>query len=204
MEKNDIYKTISKTSDGSFKDRGSKFIAYAFPVSSVEEIKQRQDEVRNMHHDARHHCYAYRLGLNGEDYRINDDGEPSSSAGKPIHGQLLSYQITNVLVIVVRYFGGTKLGVPGLINAYRSSTKEALESNKIITKTLNDFYEIKYNYPIMNDVMKIIKDEKLNQISTCFELDCKIEFSVRQSDSERISEKFKKLKSLEIKFLRTN
>ena len=199
----DTYKTISSESEGLFKDRGSKFIAKAYPVSSEAEIKEIQKKLRKEYYDARHHCFAYILGHDKSAYRVNDDGEPSGSSGKPIYGQLLSNDLTNVFVVVIRYFGGTKLGIPGLINAYRTATKDALKNAKIITKTVNEVYEIQYQYDVMNDVMKIMKEDDLEQIETKFDLSCKIVFSVRKSNSNKVYEKLAKIKDLKIKFLKT-
>jgi len=199
----DTYKTITKQSEGLFKDKGSRFIAKTFPVTNEKEIKEILHDLRKQYHDARHHCFAYILGADKIAYRVNDDGEPSGTAGKTIYRQLLSYELTNILIVVIRYFGGTKLGIPGLINAYKSATKDALEKNEIIIKTVKDIYQIDYDYSVMNNVMKIIKDEKLEQIETDFQLKCKIVFSVRKSYTNRIYERFCKVDGLKIKFLRT-
>lgn len=199
----DTYKTIKRVSKGLFKDRGSKFIAIACPVENEEDVKLKLAELRKEYHDARHHCYAYQLGFDKSAYRVNDDGEPSSTAGKPIYGQILSKDLTNILIVVVRYFGGTKLGVSGLINAYRSAARDALEENSIITKTVTEIYELSFDYPLMNDVMRILKDEKLEQLSQKFELSCSLTFSVRKNDGMRVQEKFRKLHGLDIKHLRT-
>ncbi|MCD6112679.1 MAG: YigZ family protein [Bacteroidales bacterium] len=199
----DTYKTIEKRTQGYFKDRGSKFYAFAYPVTTEEEIKTILQELRKEYHDARHHCYAYILGFDKSAYRMNDDGEPSGTSGKPIYGQLLSHDLTNTLVVVIRYFGGTKLGIPGLINAYKTATKDALSKNNIITKTVNDVYEIHFEYTDMNNVMKIIKEEKIALISNDYQMDCKIVFSVRKNNTNRVYEKFKKIKGLKIKFLHT-
>lgn len=199
----DTYKTIAGPAEGFFKDRGSKFLAFAFPVETEEAVKEALARLRKDYYDARHHCYSYILGPDKSAYRINDDGEPSGSAGKPIHGQLLSYDLTNILVVVVRYFGGTKLGIPGLINAYREATRDALNKAKIITKTVNVYFEIEYEYPLMGNVMRIIKDEDLEQINTQFELNCKIEMRVRKNDYDRIEEEFKKIHGVKLKYLRT-
>jgi len=199
----DSYQEIEKRSEALFKDRGSKFIAKAYPVYTEEEIKTILQELRKEYYDARHHCYAYILNPDKSTYRINDDGEPSGSAGKPIYGQLLSHDLTNILVVVIRYFGGTKLGIPGLINAYKTATKEAISANKIIKKTLNDIYSLKFEYPLMNVVMRAIKDEKLHQIISKFELSCYIEIAVRKNDSEKIHKLFEAIYGLDIKYLRT-
>lgn len=199
----DTYKTIKKNSEGIYKEKGSKFIALAYPVQSEDDVKEILIGLRKEYHDARHHCYAYRLGHDHSAYRVNDDGEPSGTAGKPIFGQIRSFDLTNILIVVIRYFGGTKLGVSGLINAYKSSAKEAIEANKIIELTVNDIYEIHFGYPLMNDVMSIMKEENLEQISSDFQLDCKIVFPVRKSNSNKVFDKFSKLHGLKITFLRT-
>ncbi len=199
----DTYKTITSQSKGLFKDRGSRFIAIACPVRDEKEVKEKLTDLRKEYHDARHHCYAYQLGFDKSAYRVNDDGEPSSTAGKPIYGQILSKDLTNILIVVVRYFGGTKLGVSGLINAYKSAAKDALGDAEIVTKTVNEIYELSFDYPLMNDVMRILKDENLEQISRNFELRCALTFSVRRNDGIRIFEKFKKIHGLKIKYLRT-
>ena len=199
----DTYKTIKNISQGYFRDRGSKFIAFAIPVQSESEIKDHLAGLRKEYYDARHYCYAWILGTDWSQYRINDDGEPSGSAGRPIHGQLLSSDLTNILVVIIRYFGGIKLGIPGLINAYRSATKDALENASIETRIIKDLFELKYQYPLMNDVMRIIKDEQLEQLTTKFEMECMIEISIRQKRSKPVSEKFKKIRGLSIHYLRT-
>ncbi len=155
----DKYLTIKNPSTGHFKDRGSKFEAYAFPVFEEQMIRQRLEEVRELHPKARHHCYAFRLGLDGNQYRANDDGEPSGSAGRPILGQIDSFNFVNILVIVVRYFGGTKLGIPGLINAYKESTREALSQAEVIQKSLEEVYRLSFSYEYMPRLMTFLKKE---------------------------------------------
>ena len=199
----DTYRTISKPSEGIYKDKGSKFIALAYPVTDEKKIKEKLDEVRKKYHDARHHCYAYRLGFDKLVYRINDDGEPSGTAGKPIFGQLLSNDLTNVLVIVVRYFGGTKLGISGLIKAYKTATMEALKEELFITKKVLDVYEVNFNYEQMNEVMKILKEDSLNQLDQYFDLKCMVKFSVRKKYANDIYERFRKIKNLKINYLQT-
>jgi uncharacterized YigZ family protein len=199
----DSYKTIVHPTEGFFKDRGSKFLAFAFPVETEEQVKEHLAVLRKEYYDARHHCYSYILGPDKSAYRINDDGEPSGSAGKPIHGQLLSYDLTNILVVVIRYFGGTKLGIPGLINAYREATRDALDKAEIITKTVNEYFEIEYEYPLMGNVMRIIKDENLEQINTQFELNCRIELRVRKNEYQRIANEFGKIHGVKLKHIKT-
>lgn len=199
----DEYLTISKPSEGLFKDRGSKFLAFAYPVSSEDEIKEIQEILRSDFHDARHHCYAYMLGPEKEIYRANDDGEPSSTAGKPILGQIRSFDLTNVLIVVIRYFGGTKLGVGGLINAYKTAAEEALKNAKIVKKTLHDIYKLKFEYPQMNEIMKIMKEQNIEQIDQCFELSCSITLALRKAEVDRVLSKFDRVEKLKIEFIET-
>lgn len=199
----DEYLTISKPSEGFFKEKGSKFLAFAYPVSTEDEIKAIQEQLRSDYHDARHHCYAYMLGKDRNVFRANDDGEPSSTAGKPILGQINSFELTNILIVVIRYFGGTKLGVSGLINAYKTASEEALKNAKIIKKTLHDIYELRFEYPIMNDVMKIMKEEQIEHIDQNFELSCSITLSLRKADIEKVLSKFDRIKDLKIEFIET-
>ena len=199
----DTYKTISKPSEGIFKDKGSKFLAFAYSVYSEEEVKEILKKLRKEEHNARHHCYAYRLGIDKKIYRVNDDGEPSNSAGKPILGQIQSKDLTNILIVVVRYFGGTLLGIGGLINAYRSAAADALNNAEITTKTVDDKFEITYDYAAMNDVMKIIKDEKLEHIIKQDGMSCCVSLSIRKSHTGRIIERLKKIGTLEVKFIQT-
>jgi uncharacterized YigZ family protein len=199
----DTYLTISESSEGLFKDRGSKFIAYAYPVTTETEIKERLAFLRKEHSSARHHCYAYRLGPDKSAYRANDDGEPAGTAGKPILGQLLSKDLTNTLIVVVRYFGGTLLGVSGLINAYRNAAADAIANAGIIEKQVQDVYEVKFTYPAMNHVMKIIKDEDLQILSQDLSLDCTLSFAVRKSNADRVEAMFRKIDDLTIHHSRT-
>ncbi|MDG1330421.1 MAG: YigZ family protein [Flavobacteriaceae bacterium] len=183
----DSYKTIIQASkEGLFKDRGSKFYGYAFPVTNEEEIKEKIEFLKKQHYNARHWCYAWQLGENYDHYRANDDGEPSNSAGMPIYGQLQSFNVTNVLVVVVRYFGGTKLGVGGLIKAYKNSAKLALENSIIIDKTIDKVFLIKFEYPEMNTIMRIIKDENISIINQKMELNCQFIISIRKKEAIRI------------------
>lgn len=182
MSESDIYKTIETRSEGIFRDKGSKFIAYACPFHDEESLKVILSEIKSLHPKARHHCWAYRLTPDRDIYRVNDDGEPSGSAGRPILNCLLSFDITDVIVIVVRYFGGTLLGVPGLINAYKQSTLESLNNAHIVEKTVNHIYTIQFEYPLMNDIMKMIKDHQWTVLSQDFNLDCKIKIELRKND----------------------
>jgi uncharacterized YigZ family protein len=200
---NDTYLTILTTSEAIFRDRGSKFIGIAVPVVSEAEMKQVLDGIRKKYFDATHHCYAFRLGADKTMFRSNDDGEPSGTAGRPILGQIQSKDLTNLLVVVVRYYGGTKLGVPGLINAYKTAAREALEANSIVEKTVQDVYEVFFAYAQMNDVMRVLKDEHITQLSQQFNIDCVIKFCVRQQHAGRIADVLAKLKEVKVNFVAT-
>jgi uncharacterized YigZ family protein len=201
MAFNDTYKTIRSLSHGIYKEKGSKFIATAWPVTQESEIKIILENTRKGHHEARHHSYAYLLGQEGLIWRANDDGEPSGSAGRPILGQIKSHGLTNVLIIVSRYFGGTLLGVSGLINAYRSAAASSLENAEIIDNLILETYEIKYPYPSMNDVMKIIKEENVEQSDHSFDMECRIIISFRSSVRDRILKRFDRIEGLSYRFL---
>jgi uncharacterized YigZ family protein len=185
INSSDSYKTISRPSTGVYKELGSKFLSFAYPISDDEEIKEIISTLRKDYHDARHHCYAYRIGPEGEIWRANDDGEPSSSAGRPILGQLLSYQLSDVLVVVVRYFGGTKLGVPGLIRAYKSATVDAIENSEIIEKIVMKSLTFTYDYLRMNDIMKLIRDFSAEIEDQQFDNICRLTAKVKRGDFER-------------------
>lgn len=191
----DTYNTITTASEGLFTDRGSKFIAYAFPIKSEEEIKEYLEEIKKEHWKARHHCYAWRLGTDGNMYRANDDGEPSGTAGKPILGQLDSFEITDTLVVVVRYFGGTKLGVGGLINAYKSAAIDALTKVEIIEKTIDNYYEIIYDYSVTSQIMNFVNHYELKIVSQSFGEKAIMNFSIPISKTDVILD-FLKEKSL--------
>jgi uncharacterized YigZ family protein len=196
----DSYKTIKQASkEGLFKDKGSKFYGYAFPVTNEEEIKEKIELLKKQHYNARHWCYAWQLGKNYDHYRANDDGEPSNSAGMPIYGQLQSFNVTNILVVVVRYFGGTKLGVGGLIKAYKNGAKLALENSIIIHKTIDEVFLIKFEYPEMNTIMRIIKDENISIINQKMELDCQFIISIRKKEAIRIFKIFENTYKVYIK-----
>lgn len=199
----DTYKTITAAAKGSFRDRGSKFISFAIPVKNEEEIKEALKGLKKEFYNATHHCYSWLLGSDKLAYRTNDDGEPSGTAGKPILGQIQSKDLTNVLVVVIRYYGGTNLGVPGLINAYKTAAREALDNAQTLECTVNDVYEILFNYPHMNDVMRIMKDEKLVQLNHSFQDNCSIIFSVRKNDSRRIYDAITKIEGVTVNYLRT-
>jgi uncharacterized YigZ family protein len=189
----DTYRTIEKPSEGIFRDRGSKFLAYAFPVNTENELKNILSQLKAEHPKANHHCYALRLGIDRSVFRINDDGEPSGTAGRPILNTLLSRDLTNIVVIVVRYFGGTLLGVPGLINAYKSATEQALVQAVTIEKTVNDIYTIDFDYLLMNEVMKIIKDDNLTVINQVFDNNCSVQISIRKTYVNQILAKLSKV-----------
>ncbi|RYU92298.1 YigZ family protein [Mucilaginibacter terrigena] len=189
----DTYKTIAQPAESIFRDRGSKFLGYAYPVTSDNDLKAIVASLKAEHPKANHHCWAIRLGIDRSVFRVNDDGEPSGTAGRPILNTLLSRNITNVLVVVVRYFGGTLLGVPGLINAYKTATEMALDAAQVIEKTVNDIYTITFDYVQMNDVMRIIKDEQLQILEQLSELNCTIKFSVRKTQVEGVMSKLNKV-----------
>lgn len=198
----DTYKTISGASQGIYKEKGSKFISRAYPVNSEEEVKEKLRELRKEYHDARHHCFAYCLGPEKSAYRVNDDGEPSGTAGKPIFGQIQSKDLTNVLIVVVRYFGGIKLGIPGLINAYRSAAKDALENTQILVRTINEEYKVSFEYPVINDIMRILKEESASILHQDFtDQTCTIRFHIRRSSGHVIQDKFHKLRPVSLQFL---
>jgi len=199
----DSYKTIQAPAEGIFRDKGSKFIAFAYPICSEEEVKPILTELRNAHTKARHFCYAYRLSPDRSIFRINDDGEPSGTAGRPILNCLLSADLTNILMVVVRYFGGTLLGVPGLINAYKNASLEALKDSEILTKTVNDIYEAFFGYLQINDVMKLIKEENIKVLSQNFDSSCSLKFEVRKAQLNLIIAKFDKIEGLELKYIQT-
>lgn len=182
----DTYLTIKSFSEGLYKEKGSRFISLAYPVTDQEAIKSILSQVKKEHHSARHHCYAWMLGHERSNYRVNDDGEPSGSAGKPILGQINAFQVTNILIVVVRYFGGKLLGVSGLINAYRTAAESALVNNEILEHHVMDYYELTFPYSSINDVMKLIKEEDAGQSDQIFGLECRLTISFRRASEERI------------------
>lgn len=193
----DEYRTMQDISEGLYKEKGSKFIGVAIPVNTPEEIKIRLEQLRKRYHDARHHCYAYRLGAEPYDLRYNDDGEPSGTAGKPILGQIQSLGLTNVLIVVIRYFGGVKLGTGGLVQAYRAAAKEAVGNGRIITKTWTSLLEIRFDYPRMNDVMRIIKEEEIRIMrQEPGEQSC-ILLEIRKGNLDKVIRKFSLLEKVE-------
>lgn len=200
---NDIYQTISTKSEGVFKDKGSKFLAYAYPFKDETKLKEILEGIKTEHPKARHYCFAYRLTPDRNVFRINDDGEPSGTAGRPILNTLLSKDVTNVLVVVVRYFGGTLLGVPGLINAYKMATEDALSQAEIVTKTVQDVYRVEFQYSQMNAVMTLIKDENLESFDQKFDLACELKLAVNQSEVNKIIARLEDMGGLKIKYLYT-
>ena len=198
----DIFKTIKSASEETlFKDKNSKFYGFAFPVNNEDQVKNELEKVKKIHPNAGHHCYAYQIGVEDIIYRANDDGEPNNSAGMPIYGQIQSFDITNVLIVVVRYFGGTKLGVSGLINAYRSSAKITIESSEIIEKIVEVYFKIIFDYDMMSKVLRILKEKNIGLIQQKLELNCEYIIAVRKKESKSILEFFKNLYKVEIEAL---
>jgi uncharacterized YigZ family protein len=196
MIESDTYKTIRASSQGVYKEKGSRFVAIAYPVSSAEEIKELLEKTRKEYHEAKHHCYAYIIGPDKTNRKVNDDGEPSGTAGRPILGQINSFGLTNILVIVSRNFGGTLLGVSGLINAYRTAAALAIGNAEIIEQTLREYHQIIYPYVRMNAVMKILKDENVEQSDQSFDLECRIKINFRVSAREKILRRLLRIDNL--------
>lgn len=199
----DTYKTILSSSQGIYKEKGSRFVSFAFPVSEQKEIKPIIDKIRKENHEARHHCFAYMIGFERTNYRVCDDGEPSGTAGKPILGQINSFGLTNILIVVSRYFGGTLLGVSGLINAYRSAAASTINNAELTEMTLREYYEIVYPYASMNDVMKILKDENIGQSEQVFDLECRIRINFRVSLREKIISRLSRIEGLKSTYIET-
>ncbi len=198
MEK-DTYKTLASPSEEVlYKEKNSKFLGYAFPIVSEDDVKPLLDDLRKQHHSARHWCYAFQTGTDKVYFRANDDGEPNNSAGMPIYGQIQSFDVTNVLVVVVRYFGGVKLGVGGLISAYKTAAQMALDVSDIIEKTIDIHYLIRFDYKNMNKVMRVIKEKNLDIISQKMEMSCEIEIATRKKNAEMIFDIFSNLYEVEI------
>jgi len=198
----DLYKTITKPSiETLFKDRNSKFYGYAFPVTEEASVKDFLEFLRKKHHTARHFCYAWQLGTESVRFRANDDGEPSNSAGMPIYGQIQSFDVTNILVVSVRYFGGTKLGVGGLINAYRASARLTLESSAIEEKTIDDSFQLNFQYDLMSKVLRILKENSITITRQKLEMDCEMIIAVRKSLTQKVVKIFETLYKVEIKQL---
>ncbi|WP_299550209.1 YigZ family protein [Seonamhaeicola sp.] len=200
MTEKDTYKTISSNIEGIlFKDKNSKFFGYAYKVLNEDDVKKHIAHLKKAHHAARHWCYAYKIGTETTIFRANDDGEPGNSAGMPIYNQILSFEVTNILIVVVRYFGGVKLGVSGLINAYKTTAQLTLEASHIIEKTINMDYILSFGYKNMNTVMRIIKEKNLKITNQKLELDCEITISVRKKEAETIFKTFDNLYEVDIK-----
>ena len=178
------YLTLKSPIQAEIKDKGSRFLAFAYPVQTAEQVKKHVDDLRQEHHKARHWCYAYRLGVDGNQFRANDDGEPSGSAGRPILGQIDSFELTDVLVVVVRYFGGTLLGVPGLIHAYKNSTQMALENAQIIEKNIEKTVRIRCEYPYLNEAIRIAKNHQAEMIEQDLQLDCRLTVRIPLANAE--------------------
>ncbi len=197
----DLFNTIEKQASATYKDKGSKFIAHAIPVQTENDIKEYIKNFRKEYYNARHVCYAWALGANRDKVRANDDGEPSSTAGKPILGQIQKYNLTNILIIIVRYFGGVLLGTSGLINAYRTATALALDECNIIEELVYVDFTVEFNYSLMNDVMKVFKNENLPQNNSTFDLKCLIQSKVRENRSEYVLATLNKIEGIKIQVL---
>ena len=189
----DIYKTIEVAGEGIYSEKRSKFLAFAIPVLTLDDVKREVEAYQKKYYDARHVCYAYRLGERRELFRANDNGEPSGTAGKPILGQIDSRELTNILVIVVRYFGGIKLGTSGLIVAYKAAAAEALDATEHIEKTINEEITLKFSYPLLNDVLRIVKEENPRIVEQIFDNECVVKLSIRLSRMPRLRERYEKL-----------
>ena len=194
----DTYYTLSGEAEALYKDKGSKFLAYAYPVNDEEQIRERLEALRKRYYDATHHCYAWRLGPRGETFRANDDGEPSSTAGKPILGQLLSREVTDTLVVVVRYFGGTKLGVSGLITAYKQSAALVLDAAQIVQRTVDRTVEIRFGYLVMNDVMRIVKEIQPRILEQQFDNLCRMRLSIRSSQYDTLTGRLAQVEGMDM------
>ena len=192
----DTYKTIARTSEGLYKEKMSKFISFAVPVSTLDEVKENLEIYQKKYYDARHICWAYMLGHQRVDFRSNDNGEPSGTAGKPILGQINSFGVTNILIVVIRYFGGIKLGTSGLIVAYREAAVEAIRANEIIECLVEDDIRVAFEYPFLNDVMRIVKEDNVTIISQYFNLDCDMTLRVRRSAVDYLRSRLAKVESL--------
>ena len=199
----DTYKTIIGNSQGIYKEKGSRFISVAIPVSDQEQIKPIIDKIRKEHHDAKHHCYAYMLGHERLIWRVNDDGEPSGTGGKPILGQINSHGLTNLIIVVSRYFGGTLLGVSGLLNAYKSAAASALANATVTEKTVNEYYELTFPFSSLKDVMKVLKEENLGQSEQLFDLECSLKFNFRVSVKEKVFNRFSRIEGLNYRYIDT-
>jgi uncharacterized YigZ family protein len=200
----DYYYTIEKPGTAEFKDRGSKFIACAFPIADAADFKHKLQQLKEEHPKAAHHCFAYRLGNDGNNFRTSDDGEPSGSAGRPILGQIDSKQLTNVAVIIARYFGGTLLGIPGLINAYKTSAALALQTTPIVQKAIEINYRLEFDYTIMNEVMTVLKKFNCSILSQTMELFCQVDVGVPRSNEELVMLRLRDLYGLRVQRVNSN
>ena len=194
----DTYRTLAAPSEGLYKEKGSKFLAFAYPVRTLDEVKAHLEQLRKDYFDARHHCYAYILGPRKDAFRANDDGEPSGTGGRPIHGQLLSADLTDTLIVVVRYFGGILLGASGLANAYKTAARDAIDHATIVERTIDVRYRLAFAYEAMNDVMRLLKDYDLKPLNPQYDLRCSLEVSIRQSESVRFYDAVADLRTVEI------
>lgn len=199
----DTFKTITRKSEGVFKDKGSKFLAFAYPFNNETSLKEILQTLKNEHPKARHYCFAYRLTPDRSVFRVNDDGEPSGTAGRPILNILLSKDVTNILVVVVRYFGGTLLGVPGLINGYKKAAEDALNGAEIIAQAVQDVYLLQFQYPQINEVMTLVKEENLESFDQKFDLACELKISINQSALNKIIAKIENIEDLKLRYLYT-
>ncbi|HRW20473.1 MAG TPA: YigZ family protein [Bacteroidales bacterium] len=197
----DKFKTIAYKSKGEFKEKGSKFYAFAFPVSNEEEVKEYQSALRKEYYDARHHVYAFIIGADSSFYRASDDGEPANSSGMPVLGQIRSHELTNILIVVIRYFGGVKLGIPGLINAYKTAAAQAIANNKIIEKVVRKIMQLSFEYSELNNVMRIASENQLQQINQHYDTACKIDFLVDKSDVEKLVSCFDLISNIKIEII---
>ncbi|MBN9481959.1 MAG: YigZ family protein [Bacteroidetes bacterium 43-93] len=193
------YKTITSITTAEFKDRGSKFIAYAYPIATTDDVKSKLQLLKKEHPKAVHHCYAYRIGTDGVSFRANDDGEPSGSAGKPILGQIDSAELTNVLVVVVRYFGGTLLGVPGLINAYKTATADALMQAVVTEKWIEQPVEVQFDYPVMGEVMYLLRQSEATIYKQDLQLFCMVEAGIPKPHADAYIEKLSEIRGVTVK-----
>ncbi len=195
------YKTIKESSEGLYKEKGSRFISYAYHVTSEEEITPIVQSLKKQYYDARHHCYAWRLGADGKRTRANDDGEPSSTAGRPILGQITSFELTDILIVVIRYFGGTKLGVPGLIRAYKEAAIDAIASSEIIEKTVDVYYKVTFDYEMMNRVMKVVKEISPKIVDQSFDNLSSLTLSIPKDKEQLLVGKFEDIIGIILEYI---
>lgn len=197
----DTYKTLAAPVTGEYREKGSKFLAFAYPIRTDDEAKNLLQTLRSEHPKANHHCFAWRLGLDKNNYRLSDDGEPSGTAGRPILNTLYSQDVTNLLVVVVRYFGGTLLGVPGLINAYKAATADALANATIISQTVNEIYRIQFSFERMNDVMKLVKEQQLTVLSQSFAETCVLDVELRRTRVNAVIGRLEKMEGVRVTYV---